>query len=144
MHPKTSLRASLADPELLGHALSGVSWRAWRIMLMAIMGEPLTPDELATFRSLTGRDASPAVAVREAAVIVGRRGGKTRALSVLASYIATLCDHPALVPGETGAVLLIAMDRDQAGIAMNYAAATIEGSPLLARMIRSKTEDTLC
>jgi hypothetical protein len=39
MKPRTSLRAALEDPALLGKALPGDSWKAWRIILIAAMGE---------------------------------------------------------------------------------------------------------
>jgi hypothetical protein len=39
MKLRTSLRAALEDPALLGNALPGGSWRAWRIILIAAMGE---------------------------------------------------------------------------------------------------------
>ena len=48
----------------------------------------------------------PASRAEEAAFIVGRRGGKDRAATVLATYIAGLCDHSdALVAGERGILL---------------------------------------
>ena len=39
--PRTTLRKALADPQLLGGALAGLSWRAWRVLLIAAMGEEL-------------------------------------------------------------------------------------------------------
>ena len=59
MRPLVSMREALADPALLGSALPGPSWTAWRAMLIATMGEPLDDDELAIFRRHTGRDKSP-------------------------------------------------------------------------------------
>src|SRR5215831_6994424 len=59
MKPRISLRQSLQDPNLLGGALTGESWAAWRTLLVASMGESLTEDERATFRALTGRDREP-------------------------------------------------------------------------------------
>jgi hypothetical protein len=53
--PKTTLRAALSDPKLLGRALPGESWAAWRAILLAAMGEALEHDELEHFRRLTGR-----------------------------------------------------------------------------------------
>ena len=35
MKPRISLRQSLQDPNLLGGALSGDSWRSWRALLIA-------------------------------------------------------------------------------------------------------------
>jgi hypothetical protein len=53
MKPRTSLRAALEDQALLGRALPGDSWKAWRIILIAV-GEALTDDERPTFTALTG------------------------------------------------------------------------------------------
>jgi hypothetical protein len=49
------MRQALADPGLLGSILPGESWSPWRTMLVATMGEPLSPEELATFTKYTGR-----------------------------------------------------------------------------------------
>jgi len=67
------------------------------------MGEPLNAEELATFASLTGRTASPAQPVEAFWAVIGRRGGKTRAIAVLASYLAGCVDHRNILgPGERG------------------------------------------
>jgi hypothetical protein len=50
-----SLRKALADPKLLGKALAGDSWLAWRVLLIAAVGEALTDSERIIFRQLTGR-----------------------------------------------------------------------------------------
>ena len=53
------------------------------------------------------------------ACIIGRRGGKSRAIATLACCIAGLCDHgDALVPGERGIVLSIAPNQKQAKISL--------------------------
>jgi hypothetical protein len=59
MIPRVPLREALSDPNLLGAAIAGDSWRSWRTLLIAAMGESLTEDERATFRALTGRDREP-------------------------------------------------------------------------------------
>jgi hypothetical protein len=46
MKPRVTLRQALDDPSLLGAALAGPSWHAWRSLLLAAMGESLQPDEL--------------------------------------------------------------------------------------------------
>jgi hypothetical protein len=101
MTPTISIRDALNDPALLGSTLSGPSWEAWRTLLIAAMGEALTDDERTLFTTLTGRQQEPLQRVEELCVIAGRRGGKSRAMSTLAVYIASLCKHP-LVHGETG------------------------------------------
>ena len=77
MKPKVSLRKALEDPDLLGSALAGPTWHAWRSLLIAAMGEPLTKDELKTFTKFTGRTEAPTKRVDEIWCCIGRRGGKS-------------------------------------------------------------------
>jgi hypothetical protein len=65
-----SLRQALSDAQYFGGQLTGPSWAPWRALLLAILGEPLMPDELATFSSLTGRQSAPLEPVREFAGVV--------------------------------------------------------------------------
>ena len=88
MKPRVTLRKALEDPELLGSALAGPTWHAWRSLLLAAMGEPLNPDELEVFTRFTGCTAPPPQRVDELWCCVGRRGGKSRAMAVLAIYLA--------------------------------------------------------
>ena len=60
-----TMRRALSDPALLGDVLAGDSWAAWRILLIAMMGEPLDDEERAVFKSLTGRENEPLVRVEE-------------------------------------------------------------------------------
>jgi hypothetical protein len=142
MKPITSIRKALADPNLLGNVLAGSSWHPWRTLLIAAAGEELTDEERETFTRLTGREREPGQRVEELVAIVGRRGGKSRAMAVLACYLAALCKHN-LVRGETGIVLLIAPDQRQAKVALGYATAAIEGSPVLRKLIVNCTADTV-
>ena len=113
MKPTITMRKALADKKLLGNVLAGQSWHAWRMLMIAAMGEPLTDAERVTFTQLTGR-------ARRA--IAARRGTGSRCRSARRQdprdgdarcYIAGLCKHP-LVPGERGVLLCIAPDQRQA------------------------------
>jgi len=142
MTPKISLRKALADPQLLAGALPGDTWAAWRTLLIAAMGEPLDDEEREVFKGLTGREREPGQRVEEAAFVVGRRGGKSKAMAVLAAYLAGLCEHP-LVRGERGVLLCIAPDQRQATIVLDYAEAALSDSPLLKQLVANRTSDTL-
>ena len=50
MIPRVPLRDALSDPNLLGTAIAGDSWRSWRALLIAAMGEELSEDERAIFQ----------------------------------------------------------------------------------------------
>jgi hypothetical protein len=127
---------------LLGSVLAGDSWRSWRCLMIAAMGEALTDDERAIFTSLTGRAREPLQRVEELAAVVGRRGGKSRAMATLACYLASLCSHN-LVRGETGILLCIAPDQRQAGIVLGYAEAALQQSPILRQLISGRSNDAL-
>ncbi len=143
MKPTISLRRALADPQLLGRSIAGESWLAWRVLLIAAMGEALNDDERQLFKKLTGGRDEPRQIVEEFVGVIGRRGGKSRAISVLATYIAGLCKHPALVPGERGMLLIIAPDQKQADIVLGYIRANFEGSPILRQLIEDSPQRTL-
>ena len=144
MKPRISLRRSLQDPNLLGTAIAGDSWRSWRTLLIAAMGEELREDEREIFSKLTGRDREPLQRVDQFAAVIGRRGGKSRAMATLACYLAGLCDHTdALVPGERGVLLCVALDQRVAKIILDYAEASFERSPILKQLIASRTADAL-
>jgi hypothetical protein len=143
MNPKISLRKSLADKNLLGTTLAGDSWAPWRTLLIASMGEPLSEDERSVFTSLTGRAQEPEARVEEFVGVIGRRGGKSRAISVIATYLSGLCQHPNLVPGERGVLLVIAPDQRQADIVLDYIEANFRGSPILRQLIEARTARSL-
>jgi hypothetical protein len=145
MIPRTTLRRALADPNLLGSVLAGDSWKAWRVLLIAAMGEELlTDDEREIFKQLTGRERESQQRVEEFVGVIGRRGGKSRGAATVSAYIGGLCDHrDVLVPGETGVVLCIAPDQRQAGITLDYCTAAFEGSPIMCQLIAQRNADAL-
>jgi hypothetical protein len=144
MIPRVPLREALSDPNLLGSAIAGDSWSSWRTLLIAAMGEELREGERKIFSQLTGRDREPLQRVDQFAAVIGRRGGKSRAMATLATYIAGLCDHSdALVPGERGVLLCVALDQRVAKVVLDYAEASFERSPILKQLIASRTADAL-
>jgi hypothetical protein len=144
MKKLASMREALDDDNLLGLALPGETWRAWRVLLIAMMGEKLGRRERQTFQRLTGRNREPGRQVEEFWGAVGRRGGKTRAMSTLACYLGALVDHSAvLTSGERGVIPFLAASTRQAQIAHGYAAGILANAPMLAGLVTSATADTL-
>jgi hypothetical protein len=142
--PLVTMREALRDTNLLGGVLDGPSWAAWRVILIASQGERLTEDERVIFKRLTGRPREPGKRVEELLAVVGRRGGKSRAISVLAVYVAALCDHSAnLVSGERGLVLCLAQNQRTAAVTFEYACGIFEAKPVLGALIMGRTADTL-
>jgi hypothetical protein len=140
--PQTSLRAALADPNLLD--LGAPSWAAWRPLLLSALGEPLLPDELELYRRFTGRSKAPTKRVDEAWIVAGRRAGKTRAMASLATYLAALCDHSQhLARGQRGYVLVVAPDLKQAGELIAYCRGR-EGRSGALEICRARTRPGSC
>jgi hypothetical protein len=88
--PIVSIREALADEALLGGILGGPSWKNWRIVLMAALGEELGWNERRIFKKLSGGRSPPREPCDTVVGVIGRRGGKSRAISVLATYLACL------------------------------------------------------
>src|SRR5262249_36541237 len=93
--PKTTLRTALENPLLLGGATPGDSWHGWRSLLLAALGEVLTPDELETYRRLTERQEPPQEGGSELVCGGGRRGGQARAIRKLLWLLACLAGFEA-------------------------------------------------
>ena len=92
----------------------------------------------------TGRTAAPTAPFREAALVVGRRGGKSRVLALIATYIATMIDHrPHLDAGEVATVSVLAADRKQARTIMRYVRGFLGSVPALAALIGAETAESI-
>lgn len=139
-----SMRDALADPNLLGNAMPGETWRAWRVLLIAAMGEKLDDEERAIFTALTGRDVEPFERVEEFVAVIGRRGGKTRAAAVLAVYFSCLVDHSdKLAIGERAILPFIATTTRQARKAFAYACGIIDTVEALSGLVLTRTTTSL-
>jgi hypothetical protein len=74
---------ALDDENLFAPYFRGQSWASWRAFLAALFALPMGADDVAVYRAATGRHSCPASPFNEAALIVGRRGGKSRALATI-------------------------------------------------------------
>jgi hypothetical protein len=144
MKKLATMRQALGDPALLVDALPGESWRPWRTILVASMGEELTPDERAVFAKLTGRDRESLEMIETLLVVAGRRSGKTKAMATLSIYLSTLCSwEDNLSLGERGLALFMAPTERQAGVAHRYAEAIVDHVPLLNGLVENRTANSL-
>jgi hypothetical protein len=140
---RVSMREALCESRLLGKSLPGDSWRPWRILLMAIMGEELTDTERAIYSQFTGRPQEPGFIPAEFFGVAGRRSGKTRAAGTLAAYVATLVDHGSyLATSERATIPVMAASTVQAQKAFQ-ACMVLEDSPLLSKQVESANSETI-
>jgi hypothetical protein len=76
--------------------------------------------------------------------VIGRRGGKSRAIATLLVYLATTADYSVqLVSGESGVVLCLARTQEQAQVVLRYVAGIIDNAPILAKMVIRRAADSL-
>jgi hypothetical protein len=139
-----SMRRALEHPGIFGTILPGESWAAWRVLLIAVMGEELTEPEREIFCDLTGREYEPRTRCEEFWAIVGRRGGKTRAIAVLAAYIASLVDwSDILAPGERASLPIISASLNQAQKCFQYLDGIYSNVAALKKLVTGQTADTI-
>ena len=134
----------LDDPNLFAPHFKGDTWRAWRAFLAALYALPMGDEALALYRHHTDRLTPPAKPFKEATLICGRRGGKSRVLALVATYLATVPDYSSfLAPGEVPTIAVIAADRKQARSIFRFITGLVHGTPLLKPMVETETTDTL-
>ena len=68
------------------------SWQGWFTFLAGLFGLTMTEEQLALFGQCTGREEAPNAPASEAWLVVGRRGGKSFVLALVAVYLAAFRD----------------------------------------------------
>ena len=130
----------IGDETLTPGSFKGPSYAAWRAVLGGAFGLPLDKDQRAIFDRLAGGRTPPTSRVRELWVAAGRRSSKTEIAAGLGVHLATIGAAiegmtARLSPGERGVVAIVAVDRPQARVALQYITGMIEASPVLAQMV---------
>jgi len=94
--------------------------------------------------TVTGREKAPDGPFRELWAIVGRRGGKSFMSSIIAVYLALFHDYGKyLGPGERGTVQIIAADRGQAQVILNYVKGILHSNPVFEQYIETELKETV-
>jgi hypothetical protein len=135
---------TLRDPHVFAPHFKGDSWACWFVFLATLFGLPLSPDQLLLFQKYTGRTTVPTSPLREAWLVVGRRGGKSFVLAVVAVFLACFKDwRPFLGPGEVGTIMIIAKDRAQARAIKRFISGLLRETPMLAPLIEDETAESI-
>jgi hypothetical protein len=136
---------AMGDPNLLGAAFpASETWAAWRALLASVFALPMGEVEAALYREHTGRQSLPASPAREAWLVVGRRGGKSRVAATVAVYLAAFRDYRnILAPGERATLPLIACDRRQARTLVRYVTGLLDASLMLSALVANRTAESV-
>ena len=139
-----NILAALDDPALFAPHFRGDTWQPWRAFLAALFALPMDDAALALYRLHTSRNDAPVVPFKEAALIIGRRGGKSRVLALIAVFVATFRDYaPHLAPGEVATIAIIAVDRRQARSIFRFTQGLLKAVDMLAGLVEDETSDTI-
>jgi hypothetical protein len=139
---RLTLLDAIADPKLFAPFFKDPqSWLAWRTFIAAAFGLGMDAEQLAIYRECTGRTDPPTQQMRELVLVIGRRGGKSRILALIAVWLACFNDYRKyLDDGELGVVQVLAADKLQAKTILRYVKAFIKRVPMLAKMIDGETQ----
>ena len=138
-----NILAALDDRNLLGASIRDAdSWKPWRALLTAAFGLSLSSDELALYRACTGRCVPPGAPASYLWLVIGRRGGKSFAMALIAVFLAIFKDwRKYLSPGERAIVLLVAADREQAKILHRYCQGILSPPILQSHVLNVTTSE---
>jgi hypothetical protein len=115
----------------------------WFAILAAIFCLPMDARMLANYQLVSGRKRPPTDVAKDVTLVIGRRGGKSRILALIAVYLAVFIDHSAyLEQGELGVVQILAADRRQARVILRYIKAFLR-VPMLSRLIEGEREESI-
>jgi hypothetical protein len=131
------------DPNLFGPWFRAKeTWQAWFAFIAVLFALPMTDEQLAICHKHTGRDDVPTEPCSEAWLIIGRRGGKSFIMALIAVFLACFHDYrPYLQPGERATVAVIAADRKQARVILRYVRGMLGLIAMLKQMIERETAD---
>jgi len=131
MAKKPNIIEAFESKELFGPLFKDQkTWIAWKTFLRALYGLPLSGDDYKMYVDCTERQAVPKTNFEEAYAIVGRRGGKTQTVALIAVFEALFGDwQKYLSRGETAYIFSIATDKVQARIALDYIRGILEIFP---------------
>jgi hypothetical protein len=142
--PLLSIIDAVRDPAIFGSWFKdGTTWSAWFVVLKAIFDLPMSDDELAVFRKHTGRTTPAPGGYLDCTLVIGRRGGKSLIMALIAAYLAAFFDwRPFLTGGEVGTIIIVAADKKQAAVTLGYLREMLT-IPLLAGMVVRETAEVL-
>ncbi len=144
MSTATATRTVLdAFDEVFARHFAGPSWDAWRAFLAALYGLPMSEAQAECYRACTGRQTLPTRPAREAWMVIGRRGGKSRVAAFLAVWAACFVAYPRLAPGEVPVVMVLAADRRQAKVVFRYIDGLLRSVPWLDALVVARTAEAI-
>lgn len=133
------------DPAVFGpYFRDQNNWVGWRAFLAALFGLAMNSEMFRIFRDCTGRSTRLRGRISEAWLVIGRRGGKSFNLALIAVFLACFRDWRHLLgPGERATVVVIAADRRQARVILRFVKGLLQSVPMLAAIIEGERTEAI-
>ena len=141
-----SILDTMRDSGLLGPSFPLPAWQPWVNCAAALFGltDDLSESDKAFIRQCLGGRSLPTDPVREAWLVIGRRGGKSRFAAFVAVHLACFRDYRSVLsPGERGVVMILAADRRQARVVHGYISGLLHSVPMLEDLIAHETKEAI-
>jgi len=128
---------AMQRPEFFGGLFKDLdTWTAWQAFLKALFGLEMNGEELEYFQKCTQLEKPSDEKIREAWVLVGRRGGKSAIAALIAVWLACYKDWtPYMRPGERPYIFVVSVTKFQARIVKDYIVGVLESEPDMNDMI---------
>ena len=118
------------------------TWDGWFAFLHTVFALPMGKEYERIYKECTQREVPPNRTPDEIWLVIGRRGGKSRILALIAIYLACFKDwRPFLSPGERATIVIIATDRRQSRVIFRYIEAFLKEVPMLKPLIERDTSE---
>jgi len=120
------------------------TWSSWLVLLKALFALQMDAKDLALYRECTNRKNPTQQPLKELWAIVGRRGGKSFIMSVIAVFLALFHNfRKYLAVGERGTIQIIAADRAQARVIFRYISAVLNSTEVFAQYVLNETKERI-
>lgn len=117
------------------------TWEAWMTFLCALFDLPMTKTQYEIYHKCTKRECVPAEPAHEAWLVVGRRGGKSFIMALVAVFLGCFRDYKQfLAPGEKATIMIVSADRKQSRIIIRYVKALMTRIPMLKQLIEREDQ----
>jgi hypothetical protein len=136
---------AIHDPNLFRPLFKDLAtWSNWLVLLKGIFALPMERAERRVFKKLTGGRQSPIKEAKEIYLIIGRRGGKSFMISVIAVYLSVFHSYQQyLAVGEKVVIMVLARDKIQARIILRYIKGILNSVPMFSQMVVAEKVESI-
>jgi len=121
------------------------TWGPWITLFKVLSGyKKLDEKEMELFQECTGLEELPKEPLKEIFIVAGRRSGKSTGAALLSAFFGVWGDWKKyLSPGETARTFIVATNKQQGKIIMNYISAIFNINSSLRRLVKKQLAESI-